>query len=89
MFSGREDKNGNKSQQIRTQRPNFNVNNLDVDNLVNQEILEQERKRVGDGKQQYTNEKLRNVAGQSQLTDKLRQSAISVQTNIPKNQQSA
>jgi hypothetical protein len=50
MFSGREDKNGNQSQQIRTQRPNFNVNNLDVDNLVNQEILEQERKRVGDGK---------------------------------------
>lgn len=62
---------------------------MTLDNLVNQEILDQERKRAGEGKLQFTNEKSRNVAGQSQLTDKLRQSAISVQTNIPKNQQSA
>ena len=44
---------------------------------------------MGDGKQSQINEKNRNIAGQAQLTDQLRQSAISVQTSIPKNQQSA
>jgi hypothetical protein len=48
LFSGGEDRNFVESQQKKTQRQN--LNSLELDKLVNQEIQNLDKNRLGDGK---------------------------------------